>query len=68
MKPNNTLNVRRLVGAILLAIFAVGIIGYSQVLLGIAWVGRVRQFQQFLLWCMGNWTCYLVLCDTKETS
>lgn len=48
MKQNNSLNVRRLVGAILLALFAIGILGYSQSLLGIAWVGKVRQFQQFL--------------------
>ena len=60
MKPNNTLNVRRLVGAILLAIFAVGIIGYSQVLLGIAWVGRVRQFQQFLYF-YGAWAIGLAI-------
>lgn len=44
MKQNNSLNVRRLVGAILLALFAIGILGYSQSLLGIAWVGKVRQF------------------------
>lgn len=60
MKQNNTLNVRRLVGAILLAIFAVGIIGYSQYLLGIAWVGRVRQFQQFLYF-YGAWAIGLAI-------
>lgn len=60
MEQNNTLNVRRLVGAILLAIFAVGIIGYSQYLLGIAWVGRVRQFQQFLYFD-GAWATGLAI-------
>lgn len=60
MKQNNILNVRRLVGAILLAIFAVGIIGYSQYLLGIAWVGRIRQFQQFLYF-YGAWAIGLAI-------
>lgn len=47
-------------GAILLAIFAVGIIGYSQYLLEIAWVGRVRQFQQFLYFD-GAWATGLAI-------
>lgn len=60
MESNNTLNVRRLVGAILLTIFAVAILGYSQMLLGIAWVGRVRQFQQFLYF-YGAWAIGLAI-------
>lgn len=48
MAKKSSLNVRRLVGAILLLIFAIGTLGYSQAMLGIAWVGIVRQFQQFL--------------------
>ena len=60
MKQNNSLNVRRLVGAILLALFAIGILGYSQSLLGIAWVGKVRQFQQFLYF-YGAWAIGLAI-------
>lgn len=64
MKQNNSLNVRRLVGAILLALFAIGILGYSQSLLEVAWVGKVRQFQQFLYfyeaWAIGLAIWYFV--------
>lgn len=64
MEQNNTLNVRRLVGAIFLTLFAVGILGYSQYLQGIAWVGMVRQFQQFLYfdgaWAVGLAIWYFV--------
>lgn len=60
----NTLNVRRLVGAILLIIFAIGTLAYTQSLLSIAWVGIIRQYQQFLYfyvaWSIGLSIWYLV--------
>lgn len=60
----DALNVRRLVGAILLTIFAIGTLGYSQSLMGIAWLGVIRQYQQFLYfysaWSIGLAIWYFV--------
>ena len=64
MTQNNKVNVRRLVGAILLTIFAIGTMAYSQSLFRIAWVGIIRQFQQFLYfysaWSIGLAIWYFV--------
>lgn len=57
MEGSNKINVRRLVGSILLALFAVGTLGYAQYLATVAWIGIVRQFQHFLYfyaaWAIG---------------
>ncbi len=64
MEENNKINVRRLMGAILLAFFAVGTLGYVQYLASVAWIGIVRQFQHFLYfyaaWAIGLAIWYLV--------
>ena len=56
-EKNNKLIVRRLVGAILLTIFALAIFIHSQSMVGLAWFGMIRQFQHFLyfdvLWALG---------------
>lgn len=63
-KEKNTINSRRLVGAILLTMFALGTLVYTQSLQGVAWVGIIRQYQQFLYfyigWSVGLAIWYLV--------
>ncbi len=60
MERKNTLNVRRLVGAILLTLFAIGDLGYCFSLMEVAWVGIVRQFQLFLYF-FGAWSIGLAI-------
>lgn len=55
VQKKNSLIVRRLIGAILLALFAMFDLGYCLSLMQDAWVGIVRQFQLFLYF-YGAWS------------
>lgn len=64
MKSENSLNVRRMVGAILLALGAIGGFSESQSVSGLAMFGLVRQYQTFLYffsaWALGLAIWYFV--------
>lgn len=64
MGENKKINVRRLVGAILLTLFTIVTLSYAEYLLQGAWIGIVRQFQQFLYfysaWSIGLAIWYFV--------
>lgn len=69
MEGKNKINVRRLVGASLLTIFALGTLIYAQALFEIAWVGIIRQYQHFLYfyaaWAVGLAIWYFVTIKSK---
>lgn len=64
MKGEHSLNIRRMVGAILLAVGAIGGFSESQSVSGLAMFGLVRQYQTFLYffsaWALGLAIWYFV--------